>query len=1149
MTELKVHLLGAPRITRQGVTLETGRRKATAVLAYLLLAGQIQRRESLAAFFWPEYSAREGRADLSRVLSVLRKTLGDGWLDADRQTVGPVQETEIWVDVLEFRRLVGLGKGHRHDQDMVCEICLSALREATDLYQGVFMAGFTLADSPDFDDWQGWQAESLRLELAQALAELAQWQALAGNFQAALASAKRRVKLDPLHEPAQRQLMRLYAWAGKRHAAIRQYEACRRVLDAELGLPPEETTRELFQAIQAGRALPLHRGGLEKGPASPAHTLPRQATPFVGRQEQLAQVIALVRDESACRLLTLVGPGGMGKTRLAVEAAYKLRSDAADTFAQGIVFVALAGVKHPGALVPAIVESLKLPGYSGNSPRQQILGYLSQKAMVLVLDNLEHLLGPTHASSTAEMTETVDLLMAILQRAPRVKLLITSRQRLNLQEEWVLEVPGLTVPSSTAVSVNDLALYSAPELFLQRARRARTAFVLTTANAEHVVRICQLVGGAPLGIELAATWVRAMSCGEIVREIEGGLDFLTTSLQDIPERHRSLRTVFEQSWRLLSVEEKSVFRKLSVFRGSFSLRAAERITGATPRLLAVLMDKSLLHRTRAGRYEIHELLRQFAAEKLAASDGEYEEIRDRQASTYALFQEQRRGGFQGPRQQETLAEIMDDIANIRAAWDWAVASKNVDAIGQATECYLLTHWLQGWFAEGERAFDRAFRGLSGVDAAGDLHRRSLSRQACAVLGKLLTGQGFFCVRLGRYEPALPLAQQGISLLRQAGAAYRQDLAYGLILSSIVDEVHGRTVEANEAIEAFLALYRQMGNRWGIGTALVRLGQVARRQGDFEAAQIHLREGISMLKSAGDYKGLAYAMDDLGHVMRSLGSYRQAQRYFEETLERRQALGDREGTILSHKNCGDICLILGQYDLAGQHYQESLALARETGYALKIADSLDGLGAVSRIQKAFERAEQLYRESLIVYQEMGVDRRIALCLVNLGRLALDQDAHEEAEGYLQESIALCRQNGYDREGALGLCYLGLLRLNQEEESARKVAGQTLFQALDEAVRTRFVWAALEILTGLASYFLRYDERQRAASLLVLARHHHGSAQETKDKAAKLLEEVTPLSSNLAAAIPGGSRQLDLWKTAAGLLQEAADEKRYRPVRSN
>lgn len=1137
MVDLRIYLLGTPRVVSGDTLAETGRRKATALLSYLVLNKHIQRRETLAAIFWPESSSSIGRADLSRILSVLRKHLGKGWLVSDRQTVGLAPGVNLWVDVLEFQQLLTQTQSHAHAHEQVCQKCLRALGKAIELYQGDFMAGLTLADSPEFDDWQALQTEGLRQELAAALEHLARLQALNRDFQTAVQMAQRRLNLDPLHEPAQRQLMRLYAWSGNRSAAIRQYQACRRVLDLELGLPPETATRELYDVIQAGlEILPLSTPSSNESLTIIPHNIPPQHTPFVGRQEELAQIKILIQSEPACRLLTLVGPGGIGKTRLAVQTALHIVSDVNEHTLHGVYFVSLAPLNNPETLIPTIAESLNLSFYSGVPLRQQLLNYLSQKSLLLILDNLEHLLPSAHSSSPEDSGQVVELLMAIIRSAPDVKLLVTSRERLNLQEEWVFEVSGMLFPTSSKTEKDAGNEYSAVELFGQRARRARATFVLTEVDREDVIRICQLVAGVPLAIELAAAWVRMMPCRDIVREIERGLDFLTTSLRDVPERHRSLRTVFEQSWSHLSDEESAVFKKLSIFQGGFHLRAAERVVDATLPLLSALMNKSLLQRTRNGRYKIHELLRQFAAEKLAINNAEMTQVRNREAEFFAVFLQQRQDKILGHRQRETLTEILAYIDNIRTAWRWNVAHKQVDAIGKSLECFFTIYWFQGWFAEGETIFQQAIYRLADINVVTDLQNHALTKQQKAVLGKLLTVQGFFCVRLGRYQHALSLAQQGVGLLRQAGADFQADIAYGLLQSSIVDEVNGRYNEANQKIEEFGRVYDGLGNRWGVGTSLVRTGQVARRQGKLEKAQSYLEQGITILKSIHDQKGLAYARDDFGHTMRSLGDYSQALNYYEDALKLRRNMRDREGMILSLRNIGDIQRMVGAYNKAEQCYRESLTLAREVGYSLKVADSLEGLGMVARLQREFDQAEQAHQESLTIYEAMGHWQRNARCQYHLGRLAFDQEEYELAEHYFQKSLEISQQHGFKPETLLCFCQLGCLRLQVNSKDLLGIANQYFSWALILAKEVKSVPLALEILPGLALLLKRFGDEKGAVELLSFVSKHPGGAQEIKDWAIKLHSEFRNVSYlSEASAFPAHYRRPNLWDLINNHLQ--------------
>jgi len=302
------------------------------------------------------------------------------------------------------------------------------------------------------------------------------------------------------------------------------------------------------------------------------------------------------------------------------------------------------------------------------------------------------------------VARAIGLLVDLLNGTQAVKLLVTSRERLNLREEWLLDVQGLRFPDDERSEIDSPETYSAVQLFVQSASRLRTTFNLTRANAPHVVRICRLVEGMPLGIELAASWIRTLTCGQIAQELERGLYLLTTSLQDMPQRHRSLRAVFEHSWQLLPDQERQLFRQMALFRGGFSKYAAEQVTGASLPILSALVDKSFLRRTRGGRYHMHDLLRHFAAEKLDQLPEEKQEVQKRHCGYYTAFLQQREQALIGPTQQEALTEIGTEIENVRAAWSWAVEQSRLEEIERSLEGLFRFYVRQSWYQEGYDAF-------------------------------------------------------------------------------------------------------------------------------------------------------------------------------------------------------------------------------------------------------------------------------------------------------------------------------------------------------------------------------------------------------------------------------------------------------------
>ncbi|HET8630434.1 MAG TPA: BTAD domain-containing putative transcriptional regulator [Thermomicrobiales bacterium] len=626
MSHLSLVLLGSFQAELAGTPITTfGYEKVEAPLAYLAVeAGRPHRREALAGLLWPEQEERAARHSLSQALSTLRRALGDRPAGADgdesappllllaRDTVQFNPAGDDRLDVAAFTALLTDCERHPHRAPETCARCARRLERAVALYRGDFLAEFSLPDSAPFEDWAQARREWLRGRALWALARLAAHHEAQGAHDRAGECARRQLALDPWGEEAHRQLIRALALGGERAAALAYYERCRRLLADELGCAPEAATASLYRQIRDGHLTP-RPAAAPRAAARPA--LPPQPGPLIGRERELAALAARLADP-ACRLVTLIGPGGIGKTRLAIQVAVGQEA----TFADGACFVALAPVHPPRFLAPAIAGALGLSAQGQQDPQEHLLDALGEREALLVLDNFEHLL------------DGASLVAAILARAPDVKVLVTSRERLALGEEWVFPVEGLAVPGEDEAGAPDD--YDAVRLFVERARKVQAGFALGAAERPAVARICRLVGGMPLAIELAAAWAAALPCAEIAREIEAGLDVLATPRRDVPERHRTVRAVFDHSWALLTEHQRDVFAALSAFRGGFERPAAEAAAGASLFTLAALVGKSFLCLTPAGRYEVHELLRQYGATQLGASAAGWRLAHDRHCDYY-----------------------------------------------------------------------------------------------------------------------------------------------------------------------------------------------------------------------------------------------------------------------------------------------------------------------------------------------------------------------------------------------------------------------------------------------------------------------------------------------------------------------------------
>ncbi len=456
-----------------GFKLQISRRKSIALLAYLAATGQPQSRDALAALFYPENDQSSGRSNLRRDLFDLKTSLGEKYLLVERDRITLLTGADIWVDVNEFRARIEYAFSHHppknRNPDSLCTDCLTGLAEAVEYYTADFLSGFILPASREFEEWQFFQAEKFRQALAEALQILIQVQSLRHDYTSAIHYGRNWLALDPLNEPAHRLLMRLYAESGQQAAAVHQYQECVRRLHTELAVEPDEETTALFEAIRNRQIYIPESGGSTRMsplqgmsyPGQVPNNLPPAEEQLIGRERELDSITLYLRDVPDCRLLTIVGPGGIGKTSLAIEASFRLAEDPACPFCEGIYFVNLAAISQEEYLITAIGEALLLTLLAEPDQRtQQLLNYLKPKRLLLLLDNIEHLISP----------QSTRLLLGILAHAPQVKLLITSRERLNAHLEQVISLIGLDIPKpeakihSQSVEVT-ISGYSAIQLF------------------------------------------------------------------------------------------------------------------------------------------------------------------------------------------------------------------------------------------------------------------------------------------------------------------------------------------------------------------------------------------------------------------------------------------------------------------------------------------------------------------------------------------------------------------------------------------------------------------------------------------------------------------------------------------------------------
>ncbi len=1040
---LHISLLGALEISLDGQTVKGfDSNKGRALLAYLAVeANRPHSREFLAGLLWPEQPRKKALHSLRQSLSALRKALGDRTADhpfllIQGDTVQFNSSSEYWLDVHAFETNVRQALSFARRQKKGGRVQIRALKRAVALYTADFLDQFYLADSVAFDEWAIIQRAALQRQALEALTLLAEYHERRGEYALACQAATRLAELAPWDETAHGRVMRLLAIQGQWSAAQAYYRHCCRTLRDELGLDPAPETvklaREIRQAALRGAPFPT------RFHAPPAR-LPSAHLPFVGREAELDELADKLAD-ARCRMIALLGPGGVGKTRLALEAA----GEQAGLWRDGVFFVPLTATPAAEYAAPAVAAALHHNLIGRRSPEEQLVDLLRDKELLLVVDNLEHL------------PDTADLWAAILRHAPGVKLLATSRQPPNLRACQVIEVRGLDLPAE-GKPARPLADYAALQLFRQTANRLQPGFRLAENNEESVARVCRLLDGSPLGIELAAAWIREVPVPEIARQIQADLDFLASTRRDVPPRHRSMRSVFAHSWRLLDAEERRTLAALSVFRGGFSVAAARRVADASPARLATLAAKSLLQRQDDDRYQLHGLLRRFAAEKLA-EQGREAQVRARHAACYAdLLQTQVRA-WQASQERAVLDAIGLELENARVAWRWAVDGAHRAEIEKMAPGLILYHRLRGPFQLGERLLSQATERLA-ADAA---------EEAILLLARLYGEQAKFHLELGDYEQAATLAQQAIDLAQQAGSDEGQAAGHIRLGESLYRR--GKHQAAQEHLERALTLSQRAGDRAWEATSLRHLGNVAYFAGDLDAAQQHYGRSADLFGQIGDHLHRAFVRHNLANILVQRGEHGLARTLFEENIQVYRRVGAQFDEAMSLLNLAVVRRRQGEYVAALEAYHASLDTCRQLGARLGESIALLNLGSLLAYLGDYEGARGRYEQALKLYRAIGDRQGEASALTSLGLMYHELGDQAAAREYSQQSLTIAQALDDPLRQANALMHLGHALAAEAASSSWTRLREQAADAYEQALRIRRDLGqehlAMDALAGLA-----------------------------------------------------------------------------------
>ncbi len=1077
MSHLQLTCLGDFAITLAGeplVAFQTD--KMRALLLYLVLERQPHQRSLLAQLLWPGYSDESARHSLRQSLHRLRLLLPDGdgehlpWLLVTRQTVQFNPAAAVAVDVTHFTQLLAETRAHPHSHLHTCQPCLARLRAAVALYQGDFLAGFTVADSDPFEEWRRVIQEQLHLQILHTLTQLADAAAAEGDAEAALQAARHQLALEPWLETAHRRIMRTFAGRGQRAAALAQYQRCRQVLREELGAEPEAETAALAEEIQRGAfdkvtrwqddkmkkaAHPVIQSSSHPVILSPCHNLPAALTPFVGRTRELAEIVSRLQ---AVRLLTLVGPGGMGKTRLALEVGHQQLS----TYPDGVWFVSLAALTSPDALAGALAGALGVTAM-GDEPRTTLLHFLRSKRLLLILDNFEHLL----VASKVGVTLVSDL----LQAAAGLQILATSRTRLQVRGEQIYQVQPLTFSPNATLA--EATVSPAARLFVQSAQLADADFQLTAANLAPVLRICQLVQGMPLGLELAAAHVGVLPLTTIADEIAQSAEFLTVDWADAPERQRSMRAVFAWSWHLLDQPERQVFRQLALFPGGFTRDAAEIVAGATLPVLTRLVHKSLLQwsetPTAQGRYLIHELLRQFGAAELATApeidaetDSEAAATAHRHSEYYLTLLAKHQHGIRHQAPRESVQALQLEIDNCRLAWRWGAGRLPTALVEKAALTLREFYWLTGLTAEGIDMFTVAVAARYPHPPA-QLALPAAEQQAeCRLYTILLGLSANLLITSGRHEEAL---QQAVLILQLSQEEVNPEgAALGYLAQGQALRRQGKSAEAHGLLQRVVSIAQRARPAVHNGGLLLDLEQraqswlcsIALSNDDYGLARGYAARYLEICQGAQKAVGEALALTDLVDIDKALGNYAIAQDHAEQALTHMHKIGLRWGEAVCLEQLAELAWVQGDYQRAKTFYEQALHFYNETNHPLgaaSVAHSLgrlhlrlgDAAGSHRWIDQAFHQLHTLHLPARETFWATLSRVWLSLLTADLTQALVDAEA----------GCRMAQQIGGSAGQAYALVLLGLVYERLHQAAAATTAYQdalAMYLALGHLHRT-------------------------------------------------------------------------------------------------
>ncbi|HMQ30059.1 MAG TPA: BTAD domain-containing putative transcriptional regulator [Chloroflexaceae bacterium] len=962
MRQIAIRLLGPFEATGDGAPL-TGfaYAKVRALLAYLAVEPGPHPREALAALLWPDQPERAARASLSQALTTLRGALGDRGADealllADVHHVRLSPEAAVEVDALRLLAALAEAEAHAHRSWRTCARCAGRLREAAGLYRGPFLADLAIPDSDVFEEWATLQREHLLQRALSALERLVERELWRGAYAEGLSHARRLVALDPLLEVSQRALMGLLALNGETAAALAHYRQLEAMLARELGAEPEEATAALYEQIRRGEPAGL-------APAPPPFRVPQPPAALVGRAEALEAICAQLR-EGRGRALTITGAGGIGKTRLAIEAAHALRHD----FEDGVFLVELAALGDPALLADAVARALGVKERPRQPIGETLRETLRERHLLLILDNFEHVVA------------AAPLVAELLAACPDLSVLATSRAPLMVRPERQL-------------ALEPLADDEAVGLFLQRAQAAGAGLPEDEASARVYSAICARLDRLPLAIELIAVRARTLTPRELLRRLDQPLQAAAHGPRDAAPRHRSLRDAIQWSYDLLGPEERRVFRSLGVFAGGCTAEAAQAVLGpaadALP-MIEALTQASLLQRQEVAeqtRFLSLATIREFALEQLDRRD-EDAAVRQRHAEHFARFAMAAYEELLRPEAPRWRAWVAAEHDNLRAAFRWALEHGRYETALRIATGIWRFHSMAGSLREGLERLEAAL-------AYGD-------QVPLAVRCDALRAAGILASNMNDYPRARRWLEAAVEDAWRLGdqAALQPiltNLGYALL-------EQGELEDARVHLEVSLSLAQRGADPALAKFPLFFLANLHRRLGDHDQAQLLGEECLRINQERQDPEGIANALVSLGTIVLARGDAARAHALADQALALHRTLNHQLGIGLDFALLGDLARARGEHTVALAHYQRCLDLWRERG------NTLTGAPVRESVAQTLGPLGEPVRAATLVSAAAAIRERAAVRLSPLEQAAFDETARACRAALGEEAYAAAKDAG-------------------------------------------------------------------------------------------------------------------------------------------